>query len=153
MAALLFSAVALTQPSDVSANDFKERLSGSWYATVTTPSQGSFPGLLTFTSDGSVLADESPFAYESSGHGSWVNREYRDGHREVREVAYTFVHLIGSAEGRNTGRVRVSGTLQPEDKQYWQGPFKIEVFDANGQITFSDRGTIRLTRIPVEPLT
>ena len=47
----------------------QEKLVGSWNVAVTTPHQGSFPALLTFTADGSVIGTESPNPFESSGHG------------------------------------------------------------------------------------
>lgn len=124
----------------------KEKLLGSWNVAVTTPNQGTFPALLTFTADGSVIADESPLPFETSGHGNWVMRD--DG-----EVTLTFVALLGSQEGKNTGKIKVVGTLQFDgDTAGWSGRFKIDLFDASGQVTFTDRGTHTLTRIAVEAL-
>ena len=119
---------------------------GSWSVAVTTPSQGTFPALLTFTSDGTVAGAESPGPFESSGHGSWVSRD--NG-----EVAYTFLSLFGSSESKNTGKLKVIGTLQQDgSSSTWHGPFKIEGYDANGGVTFNDRGTFTLTRIEIELL-
>lgn len=113
---------------------------------MTTPSQGTFPGLLTFLADGSVIALESPSPFQSSMHGTWVEN---DG----GGVAFTFGALFGSEEGKNTGRSKVFGRLQFDPRTAsCSGPFKVEVFDAGGQVTFSDRGTLQLTRIEVEPL-
>ena len=45
------------------------------------------------------------------------------------------------------------GTLQFDAPTVsWHGPFKIDVFDASGQVTSADRGTFSLARIAVEPL-
>jgi hypothetical protein len=124
----------------------QEKLLGSWNVAITTPDQGTRPGLLTFTADGSVIADESPLPFETSGHGNWVLSD--DG-----EVAYTFVALLGGKEGKNTRKIKVVGTLQFDAGiASWHGPFKVELFDASGQVNLADRGTFSLTRIAVEPL-
>jgi hypothetical protein len=124
----------------------QKKLLGSWNVAVTTPNQGTFPALLTFIADGSVIGAESPNPFESSAHGSWVRNDQG-------EVAYTFVALFGSQEGKNTGKLKVVGTLQFDaDTANWRGPFKIDVFDTSGQVTFADRGTVNLTHITVEPL-
>jgi hypothetical protein len=143
---LLLAALAIAQTAQASANKRSEKLLGSWNVAVTTPSQGTFPALLTFTADGSVIADESPSPFESSGQGNWIRSDHG-------EVAYTFVALYGSQEGKNTGKLKVVGTLRSDaSKDSWSGPFKIDIFDASGQVIFTDRGTFRLTRIAVESL-
>jgi hypothetical protein len=128
------------------AQNSQAKLLGSWSADITTPDQGTFPALLTFSADGSVIADESPSQFESSGHGSW-------NHDNSGDVAYTFVALYGSSEGKNAGKLKVIGRLNSDaGKDGWSGPFKIDVFDANGQVIFTDNGTLRLTRIAVEQI-
>lgn len=117
---------------------------GAWLVEAATPTQGAFPALLTFISDGVVLASESPGPFESVGHGNWISTG--DG-----GVAYTFIALLGSAEGKNTGRIKVIGALQATGEQGgWSGPFKVEMMDGNGQVSFADRGTFTLVRIAVE---
>ena len=101
---------------------------GAWLVAVAMPGQDHFPGLLTFNSDGTLIASESPSPFESTGHGSW--QMSAEG-----TVAYTFVALFGNAEGKNTGRL------------------KIEIVDNLGQVTFAERGAFTLIRIGVEPLT
>jgi len=124
----------------------RERLYGSWNVAVNTPDQGTFPALLTFSADGSVIGDESPLPFETSGHGNWVMRD--DG-----EVALTFVALLGSQEGSNAGRIKFVGTLRFDGETAgWDGRFKVEITDLNGQVTFTDRGTHTLQRIAVESL-
>jgi hypothetical protein len=124
----------------------QEKLLGSWNVAVTTPNQGTFPALLTFIADGSVIGAESPNPFESSAHGSWVRNDQG-------EVGYTFLALFGSQEGKNTGKLKVVGTLQFDaGTANWSGPFKIDVFDASGQVIAADRGTVSLMRIAVEPL-
>ena len=48
-------------------------------------------------------------------------------------------------------RPKVVGTLRQDGgSSGWHGPFKIEGYDANGGVTFNDRGTFTLTRIEVD---
>jgi hypothetical protein len=145
--ALLLSALAIGQTVQASGNDRQEKLLGSWNVEVTTVGQGTtFPALLTFTDDGAMLADEPPSPFETSGHGNWVKTGRRD-------VAYTFVSLIGSAEGPLSAKLKVVGTLQWDDgNDSWNGPFKIDILDPSGNMILSDRGTFSLTRIAVERL-
>ena len=77
----------------------QDKLLGSWEVTVATATQGTFPALLTFTADGSVIAAEPPGQFESSGHGTWADRD--DG-----AVAYTFVALVGDQSGNSAGNSR-----------------------------------------------
>ena len=61
--------------------------------------------------------------------------------------------LFGSQEGKNTGKLKVVGTLQLDgETDSWHGPWKIDVFDESGQVRFTDGGTLNLTRIMVEAL-
>jgi hypothetical protein len=145
--ALLIATFAIAQTPSVGATDRKEKLVGSWEVVVTTETQGTtFPALLTFTEDGNVIADEPPSPFETSGHGAWVSTGRRT-------AAYTFVALIGSAEGSLSAKLKVVGKLRLDaDKGTWNGPFKIDVLDPGGQVIFSDRGTFSLTRIAVERL-
>jgi len=92
------------------------------------------------------MAAEYTLPFEGSGHGSWTTKS-------SGEVAYTFIALFGSEEGKNTGKLKVVGTLQSDSgKDGWSGPFKIDVFDPNGQVIVTDQGTVSLTRIAVEAL-
>jgi hypothetical protein len=144
---MLLVALAIAQTAQVDAKGRQEKPVGSWEVVVTTVNQGAtFPALLTFGDDGTMTADETPSPFETSGHGNWVSTGRR-------EVAYTFVALIGSAEGPLSAKLKVVGTLELDaDKGTWSGPFKIDVVDANGNVTLSDHGTFSLTRIAVERL-
>jgi len=147
ISALLLAALAITQTAQANGNSRSEKLFGSWNVVVTTETQGTtFPALLTFSEDGGMIADEPPSPFETSGHGNWVSTGRR-------EVAYTFVSLIGSAEGPLSAKLKVVGTLQYDaGNDSWSGPFKIDVLDPDGHVTFTDHGTFSLTRIAVEPL-
>jgi hypothetical protein len=147
ISALLLATLAITQTAQANANNRSEKLLGSWNVVVTTEVQGTtFPALLTFSDEGGMIADEPPSPFETSGHGNWVSAGRRD-------VAYTFVSLIGSAEGPLSSKLKVVGTLRYNaDKDSWSGPFKIDVLDPDGRVNFTDHGTFSLTRIAVEPL-
>lgn len=142
---LLISAIAVALLACAGVDNRSEKLCGSWYVEVNIQ-QGIVPALLTFTSDGGVIADESPEPFESTGHGSWVSTG-REG------VAYTFMVLFGSQEGKNTGKAKVVGTLQFDaDTGGSQGPFKIESVDTTGNVTPANHGIFNLKRIVVEPM-
>jgi hypothetical protein len=147
IATLLIAAFAIAQTTQASEDDRGAKLVGAWNVEVTTVGQGTtFPALLTFGDDGTMIADEPPSPFETSGHGNWISTGRR-------EVAYTFVALIGSAEGPLSAKLKVVGTLELDaDKGTWSGPFKIDVFDPNGNVILSDHGTFSLTRIEVERL-
>lgn len=121
-------------------------LVGSWHVAVSTPTQGTFPALITFGADGTVLSSESPGPFESAGHGNWIRRD--DG-----SVAFTLVALLGSQESKPSGKLKVTSVIQlTSDGKDWHGPFKVEGVDASGQVTFTDRGSFQLTPIAVESL-
>ena len=143
---LLMTTFAVTQTTLAGEDNRQEKLLGSWNAEVTTVAQGTtFPALLTFTADGSVIADEPPSPFETSGHGNWLRRGDK--------IAYTFVSLIGSAQGPLSLKLKVVGTLKFDEKKgRWSGPFNIDGLDPNGQVVFSDHGTFTLDRIKVESL-
>jgi hypothetical protein len=144
---LLIAAFTIAPTTQAGPDNRSDKLHGSWNVVVTTEIQGAtFPALLTFTSDGSLIADEPPSPFETSGHGNWVSTG-------PGQVAYTFVTLVGSAEGPLSAKYKVVGTLNlGSDKESWSGPFKIDILDPNGQVIFADRGTFSLTRIAIEPL-
>ncbi len=119
---------------------------GSWNVEVTVVKQNAtIPGLLTFSSDGNVFADETPSPLETSGHGNWVRTRANKG-------AYTFVFLIGSTEPGQWLKGTVSGTVEYDaDADQWNGPFTISVVDQDGNEVLSDTGTMSSTRITARP--
>ncbi len=147
IAALALAALAIAPTAQANANGRSKKLLGSWNVVVTTETQGAtFPALLTFSSDGGMIADETPSPFETSGHGNWVST---DG----GAVAFTFMSLIGSAEGTLSTKLKVVGRLVYDDStDSWSGPFKIDVLDPGGQVIFTDHGAFSLTRIAIEPL-
>ena len=115
---------------------------GSWRVNATVVKQNAtFPGLMTFFSDGNVMADESPNPQETSGHGSWARTGPNEG-------VYTFVFLIGSPEPGRWTRGTVKGKLEySSSTDEWRGPFEIVVVDQGGQEVVSDTGTLSGQRI------
>ena len=117
------------------------RLVGSWEAAILPAPGVSLPALITFSSDGVVLATESPGPFESLGIGTWVPRDH--------DAAFTFRALIGSAAdgGVNTGRQKVSGLLQYDPAtDSWSGGVRVELSPQNVAFTVP----VVLTRIVVE---
>ena len=120
-------------------------LVGSWLVTTTVVKQdATFPSLLTFTSDGIVLADETPSLYETTGHGAWetIGKD---------RANFTFVAFIGSESGALSVTLKVLGSLVYDaDADTWQGPFTIRITDADGAEVLVDDGTFDATRITIE---
>jgi hypothetical protein len=139
----LFSIGESGMPTD----DTTKSLVGSWSAVITAIDQGAtFPGLLSFTSDGVLLVDEVPAAFETTGHGNWL----RTG---PLSAAYTFLFLIGSSENKLSARGKVNGALKYDSAtDGWQGPFKIWVTDEDGNQAMMDHGMVTCMRIEVEML-
>ena len=125
-----------------------QKLAGAWSVETTVVlQQATFPTLMTFTSDGIVLADEPPNPLETTGHGNWVATGRRS-------AAFTFRAFIGlEIDGQSSASLKVVGKLEYNahaDK--WSGPFKIQILDAAGNEMLADSGTMIGTRIAVETL-
>jgi len=144
---MLVTAVA-TAPRPAQGDDRGiDRLPGAWHAVTTPSGFGPFPALLTFTSDGALIASEPPGPFESPAHGNWVRRG--------RDVACTFFVLFGGplGAGQTTGSAKIVGTLLFDAHSGgWSGPFRIQVFTPAGVAVFSNTGTVELTRIEIESL-
>jgi hypothetical protein len=117
---------------------------GSWNVQITVVNaNATFPGLLTFFTDGNVSADETPVPFETSGHGNWV----RTG---PDSAAFTFTYLIGSEAPDQWITGTVSGEVKYDPKtDHWNGPFTIALVDQSGSEVFADTGTMIGTRITV----
>ena len=145
---LLSLSVAAGQPLATAAPatpDTLDQVVGSWAVEVTVVQQDAvFPALITFTSDGIVLADKPPSPFETTGHGAWVATG-------PDSADYTFVALIGSESGALSAKIKVTGSLQLDAAaDTWAGPFKIQIVDADGAEVMTDEGTFAGTRIAVE---
>ena len=122
-------------------------LVGAWVVETTVVEQNAiFPALLTFTSDGLVFGDEPPAPFETTAHGNWVTTG-------PQSAAFTFLALIGSEAGPLAATIKVAGTLQYDAKaDTWNGPFQVQVVDADGNELLVDNGTFDATRIAIETL-
>ena len=128
-------------------------LPGSWRAEITPdgppgqPPPPSLPALFTFTSDGALIATESPGPFESPAHGNWERRG--------RDVAFTFLVLFGSnaGGGQNTASVKAVGLLHFDARHNtWSGRFRFQLFDPGGTVLATVGGMLELTRIEIESL-
>lgn len=121
---------------------------GAWITTGTCLNPPGIPpiqGYTTFTQDGSVLATDDWLA-DGVGHGSWV----RTGHRQFALTVQGFFYENGIAKYR--GKNRATLTLDPSSGEL-SGPYVFESFDlATGAPAGGSTGTVRFTRIPVEPM-
>lgn len=125
-----------------------QKLPGAWSVEVTTGSQGTWSSLMTFTSDGTMLADEPPGPGETTGHGNWVPQ----GRNGARFTFRAFL-AVELAPGVVTSDLKVVGEPEYDSaSDTWTGPFKIQIFDPEGNPVFEDTGTFKGTRIPVEHL-
>ena len=114
--------------------------------SLETPDFGVFPAVLMLTSDGGVIATEAPGPYESAGMGSWTATG-------PHAADYTFYFLYGGADNRLTSKGKVVGkVLYDPGKDCWDGPWKIEVVDAEGKLTYTTKGTHTAKCIAVESL-
>jgi hypothetical protein len=130
------------------ANHRLEQLAGGWSVEATAELQQiTFPGLFTFNADGCVLGSQLPTgAFETPGYGNWIATR-------PNQAAYTFVALVSNPDGSLFAKTKVIGTLHYDLRaDTWRGPYKIHVFDADGNEFFTDSGMISATRIDVEML-
>lgn len=142
---LSLSTVGCVQPPALAAQPRLERLVGSWQVETTVVKQAAaFPSLFTFTDDGIVIADEPPSPFETSGHGNWVATG-------ADTADFTFLALIGSAEGPLASTIKVVGSVNYDSNaDTWDGPFIVRVTDAEGAELLLDQGTFQGTRIAIE---
>ena len=140
---------ATPTPPSAAANHRLDKLAGGWSVEATTGLQQiTFPGLITFSADGSVLSSQQPIgsSFETPGYGNWITT----GHNEA---AYTFVALFSNPDGSLAAKAKVVGKVQYNPRaDTWSGPWKMQVFDADGKEFFGDSGMINATRIDVEML-
>ncbi len=125
-------------------NAGEKTIVGSWLASFEAPDTGAFPGLLIFTGDGCVITSEAPGPYESAGMGSWTAAG-------PNTVGYTFYYFNGGADNKLTAKGKVVGQVHYDPGQdCWDGPWRIEIADAQGKLTFTTKGPHTGKRIAVE---
>jgi hypothetical protein len=139
---------ATPTPPSAAANHRLDKLAGGWSVEATTELQQiTFPGLITFSADGSVLSSQLPTGMpETPGYGNWIATR-------PNEAAYTFVALFSNPDGSLAAKAKVVGNLHYNPRaDTWRGPWKIHVFDADGNEFYTDSGMNNATRIAVEML-
>lgn len=121
-------------------------LTGSWDVVINVIQQNAtFPGFMTFYSDGNLIADEVPSPLETSGHGAWIQNS---GDKAI----YSFSAVVGSTEPGKWTKLILNGTANyVAASDTWNGPFTIKVIDQDGTEIFSDTGTMKGTRIKAGP--
>src|SRR5437899_4929678 len=145
--ALAFTAAALGTMTLLYAqsplNQIGQHLQGAWIADVITQS-GTQKLLIFFTADGGVISS-SPTGLGAqgvqlltTGYGSWI----RTGDREF---AATTTNLRSFLTGVFNGGSKVRFTLKLNDTlDELTGPFKTDIFNADGSFAFSLAGEQRM---------
>lgn len=131
-------------------------LIGSWLVTVTPQGAPSFQALKTFdaggglvaSAQGDILLDAPPGVapVASTAHGAWIKTG-------KGEFLVTFRQIFYGSDGSFEGgaKIRLAAALNPEGDE-WSGQFKVEYFDAAGNVVFAGEGTMQASRIVPEPL-
>jgi hypothetical protein len=129
----------------------RKAFTGSWEG-VFTPEDGGPPPfriLFTFGTDGTVVASDAgpPTPQNNTAeHGAWE----RTGDREFTIIYKQFLfNALGELDGTFKGRVRFK---LDELRREISGLVKVNIYDPTGQEIIAGAGTIKCTKIQVEPL-
>ena len=141
LAVLAVPAVVLAQSSasDRGGHARDARIAGTWNVEVTPDGESTFPAIVTFTSDGSVIETEA--ASPTTGQGAWK----RVGDNRY---AFAFTSFIVSPTGEPGGQVVVRSVVTL-DRDSVSGPFTFTAYDAAGRVLQSGSGTATATRYEV----
>jgi len=141
----------------VALSSKKPTIVGSWVLTVSVPGNAppfdSFKALWSLTGDGLLIAAAqgdiapTPFPTSTSQHGAWAQTG-------GRKFAATFVSILYDGQtGDNLGSFRLRQSIVLNDAgDEWNGPFKVNVFDPDGNVVAVIDGTAHAKRIIVDPL-
>jgi hypothetical protein len=119
-----------------------KRVVGTWVVDVRPTGQAPLQALLTLTPGGGLIETENTGV--GTAQGTW--RMSGRG-----RVALTFQHFEFDAQGAPAGRVVVRAELNRRGNGA-RGPFKFDVFDAQGNVSASGAGTATAERYKVQPL-
>lgn len=135
-------AVAPSNTGDQPGGHDKQRILGTWLAEVSPADGEPFQAMVTFSPGGGLVETES--TNPGTALGSWESRGRG-------RVAFTFQGFQFDAEGAPAGRSVVRSEVIVRGDTF-SGPFEVEVFDPQGNVVFSGRGTATATRFRVQPL-
>lgn len=128
---------------------------GAWRLTVTEPGNPPLQALTTLAADGTLINSDppvspagggGPITVSSAGHGVW----HETG---PTTAALTFVELDTDAQGHFLGTATISAQITlGADGDSLLGSFRVTAADPNGKVLFQGAGTLRATRITVQPV-
>ena len=156
--AVLGVAALAGRPTDVALAGSREQLVGSWLVAATATGAPAAPPrvLVSFGKDGVALrtAPIRQAAPPALGGGAMIIGTTHGGWSRTggRTFALTFVGLAFDEAGAflATQRIRVAVEVSPVGDAFG-GPFQTEFLAADGRVLASVTGTVRGTRIVVEP--
>jgi hypothetical protein len=119
-----------------------KRVVGTWVVDVRPTGQPPLQALLTLTPGGGLIETES------TGVGTALGTWRMSGRGRV---AVTFQHFEFDAQGAPAGSVVVRAQLNRKGNGA-TGPFKFDVFDAQGNVAASGSGTATAHRYKVQSL-
>lgn len=155
LAASLFALLTMAVPaqseqikSSEKSDEFAQnmKIDGSWEATGTPVIQPPFKTLMNFTEGGGfIVSTQDDLSISASpGFGAWKKIQ-------AHEYALSFKQMLSGANGGLQGEIKVNAQLTLNNRgNEFSGTFQIGIYDANGNLLFSDSGTINGTRIEVE---
>lgn len=121
-----------------------KELFGSWEVELSTPQQGTILTLLTCLVGDVWRAQQANPLWQSPVQGNGVGEA-------LGEVTYRCAFCLHSQTGQPAGQLKVEGTLQfyPATLR-WQGPFQLDLMDADGRVYFAEHGTFKSRRVEQE---
>jgi len=145
----LLTQLSAQTTSKTTANTGTGNPTGTWLTLVTPdPSDPTAPppfsALITFTADGNVYTTETD--EQTISQGVWAI----NGHHQVSLTAFQFEFDTPNVWG-GTFKIRSKLTLDNNGNSF-NGPYRVDFFDTNGNFLFSGVGTLAGTRIHLESL-
>ena len=127
-----------------------QQLEGSWDVTVTpavppgVPQPPSFIAHATFARGGAAFGSDRTRP-TSKQHGAWT-------HLRGNQFAWTTTEDLFDSMGNFSGTIKIRVKVTITDNDAFVGVSNGEQHDANGNLIFNRCGTVRGTRIKIEPL-
>jgi hypothetical protein len=127
-----------------------QRLEGSWVVTITpavppgVPQPPSFRAYATFARGGALIGTDTRRLFNIQ-HGAWE-------HLGGREFGFTVIEELVDVMGNFAGTVKIRVKLTVTGANEWVGVSSAEERNAAGGLVTVRCGTVRATRITVEPL-